>query len=353
MSEKRNAFYYRERYYLLPQSFTSIKELRSEIIDLPARIRLQVLSEDNHIRSNIEKGVSIAPYFYSEYGFAEEEVLIEDLSDVYPVEVELFKQAEYNERLRKVILEHCPGCLRYKPISNRVQSLNRHFEEISLNAVCFFRQDSKPSPRVFRSNLFALSGLWKHFDPGIQDAERVTELIKSMIHLKFDAARKDDQDPRKMTVAFKSNFFVKILADTLKCYIENALPFTEFIIQFDQQTPISKEEFEKQISKANRDSLQINCKRYGVSLAKLSFDPLCKEKVARSLKQLLDHYYFVELLTDSEAVYLLLLDECQFMKELRFRAPVFEAAKAEIIVYNQYNETKYHISFDMYKHILE
>ena len=164
MSEKRKAFYYRERYYLLPQGYSSIKELRSEMENMPARIRLQALSEDNHIHSNIEKGVSIAPYFYSEYGFAEEDVLIEDVSDIYPVEVELFTQAEYNECLRKVILEYCPGCLRYKPISDRVQSLNGHFEEISLNAVCFFRQNSKPSPRVFRRNLFGLGGLWNHFD---------------------------------------------------------------------------------------------------------------------------------------------------------------------------------------------
>ena len=78
--------------------------------------------------------------------------MIDDPSDAFPVEVELFTQKEYNGRLREVILNFCPGCMRYKPISNRVQSLNGHFEEIALNSVCFYRYESRPSPRVFRNN---------------------------------------------------------------------------------------------------------------------------------------------------------------------------------------------------------
>lgn len=350
MSEKRAAFYYRENYYLLPQEYSSIDELKSEIA-VPSHIKLQSLCEDNHVRTNIEKGICIAPYFYSEYGFPIDDVLIEDLSDIYPVEVELFTQAEYNEHIRKVILEYCPGCQRYKPISNRVQSLNGHFGEISLNSVCFFRQSSKPAPRVFRRNMFGLGGLWRHFDPSREDAENVIDLIKSMIYLKFDSAKKDEQDSRKMTVIFKPDFFTRVLADTLRYYIEKALPFTEFRLQFAQQAPVSKEEFEKQISETNRDNMRKNCKRYGVSLAELNFDPALEEKVTRSLKPLLDHFYTMRLLKEPGVMYLLLLDECQFLKELHFRAPLLEPAKAEITIYNQYNESRYRVSFDMEKHI--
>lgn len=350
MSEKRTAFYYREHYYLLPHEYSSLEELKSEIT-VPSHIRLQSLCEDNHVRTNIEKGICIAPYFYSEYGYPAEDVLIEDLSDIFPVEVELFTQAEYNEHIRKVILGYCPGCYRYKPISNRVQSLNGHFGEISLNSVCFFRQNSKPAPRVFRMNLFGLGGFWKHFDPCGEDANRILDSIKSMIYLQFDSAQKDAQDPRNMTVVFKPDFFINVLAETLRNYIEKALPFTDFRMRFVPQAPVSKDEFEKQISEANRDILRKNCKRYGVSLAKLSFDPAFEEKVVQSLKPLQDHFYTVQLLNEPEVMNLLLLDECRFLKELHFRAPLFEPAKAEVTIYNQYNECRYSVSFGMEKHI--
>ena len=150
---------------------------------------------------------------------------------------------------------------------------------------------------------------------------------------------------------FKPDFFTRVLADTLRCYIEKALPFTEFRLQFAQQAPVSKEEFEKQISETNRDNMRKNCKRYGVSLAELNFDPALEEKVTRSLKPLLDHFYIMRLLKEPGVMYLLLLDECQFLKELHFRAPLLEPAKAEITVYNQYNESRYRVSFDMEKHI--
>ena len=351
MSEKKAAFYYRDQYYLLPQEYSSVEELKSKIT-VPLHIKLQSLCEDNQISGNIEKGICIAPYFYSEYGCPTINVLIEDLSDIYPVEVELFTQAEYNERIRKVILEYCPGCQRYKPLSNRVQSLNGHFEEISLNSVCFFRQNSKPSPRVLRENLFWLGGRWYHFDPSKRDVEDIMDDIKSTIYLKFDSGKKDAHDSHKMTAFFKPEFFTGVIADTLESYIEKALYFTKFRMQFNQQSPVSKEEFEKQVADTNRDIMRKNCKRYGVSLAKLVFDPALEDKVARSLKPLFDHFYSVQLLKEPGAMYLLLLDECLFLKEMHFRTPLLESANAEITVYNQYNVSRYRISFDMEKQIL-
>ncbi len=351
MSEKRAALYYRDTYYLLPEEYSSVEQMKNKII-VPSHIELQSLCENNNIAGNIKKGICIAPYFYSEYGCPTINVLIDDLSDIYPVEVELFTQAEYNERIRKVILEYCPGCQRYKPLSNRVQSLNGHFEAISLNSVCFFRQNSKPSPRVFRDNLFGLGGIWYHFDPSKRDVEDVMDDIKSMIYLKFDSGEKGAHDSHKMTAFFKPEFFTGVLADTLESYIEKALYFTKFRMQFSQQEPVSKEEFEKQIDKTNRDSMRKNCKRYGVSLAKLDFEPALEDKVARSLKPLFDHFYSVQLLKEPGAMYLLLLDECQFLKEMHFRTPLLESANAEITVYNQYNVSRYRISFDMGKQIL-
>lgn len=170
-----------------------------------------------------------------------------------------------------------------------------------------------------------------------------------MLSLKFDAARKDERDPSIMTVSFKPDLFTGVLAATLKRYIENTLTFTQFRIRFDRQPPVTRDEFEKQVNAANRDVIRKNCKKYGVSLAKLTFDPLFGEKVVRSLRPLSDHYYAAELLKERDAVYLLLLDECEFLKELHFRSPFLEAAGAEIAIYGQYGKTRYRISFDMEK----
>ena len=165
MSEKKQAFFWHDNYYLLPDGLSSVEELLSSV-DGKKPIEVRRLTENNYIASyTIEKGVCIAPYFYSEYGYEASEITIEDASDVFPVEVELFTQAEYNDRLREVVLNYCPGCLGYKPLSPRVQSLNGHFEEISLNSVCFYRQISKPSPRNFRWGMFSIGGSWKHHAP--------------------------------------------------------------------------------------------------------------------------------------------------------------------------------------------
>ena len=194
MSEKRQAFYYRGQYFLLPSEFASLEELKDSFADKPMRLKLQLLTEDNKVHSMIRKGVCIAPYFYSEYGFIEANAELESAAELYPVNVELLTQKEYNERLRQVILDNCPGCQRYKPISNRVQSLNSHFNEIALNGVCLYRSNSKPFPRVFKNSLFSLGGLWYHFDPCVQDTKLVVDLIKSQTYLTFASAeKKDDQ----------------------------------------------------------------------------------------------------------------------------------------------------------------
>lgn len=347
MSEKHLAFFYRDCYYLVPDQYTIFEDfLQSIEVENPIVVR--VLTENNSIPSRIiEKGISITPYFYSEYGYSETKIVISDKTDVFPVEVELFSQAEYNERLRNIILNYCPGCSRYKPISNRVQSLNGHFEEISLNSVCFYRQKTKPSPRVFRDNLYGLGRLWYHFDPADSKAEEVLDLIKSMIHIKYDTAYPESSESTNLNVSFKPDFFVQTLSDVLSRFIENALYFTEFRIGFDHRLIINDEEFYKQVSEHNRDNFQKNCKRYGTALAELTYAPEFDERIARSLESLSKSFYFLPLWKNTNRLLLLVLDESAFLKELHFRAPLLEAALSHIKVFNQYGKKQFRISFDM------
>lgn len=347
MSEKRHAIFYDGDYYLLPDEYTSAESfLRS--VDYPVRISLKVLSEYNGVDSyNVDKGICIAPYFYSEYGYLEREIIIDDPSDVFPVDVELFTQKEYNERLREVILNYCPGCVRYKPLSNRVQSLNGHFEEIALNSVCFYRQESKPAPRVFFENMRGLLGLWYHFDPAEREPEDVMDSIKSMTYLKYASAHKDKSDSDRLVVSFKPDFFVQVLTDALSRYISTAQGFTRFRLDYESAVTIDVEEFKKQIVEANRDLFHKNCKKYGVALAELYFDPAFEEKIVSALDSICDSFAASVLFKGIGKANLLLLDECSFLKQLYYRSPVFEVADSHIKIYDQYGEKGFRISFNM------
>lgn len=348
MSEIRNAFFYRDTYYLIPDEYEGFDSFKNSINNPPYEIKLMALTENNKVHSIIEKGVCIAPYFYKEYGYAESNVLIENTDELYPVTVELFNQKEYNDRLREAILSYCPGCQRYKPISNRVQSLNGHFEEISLNSVCFYRQNTKPAPRVFKEYLFGLGGLWHHFDPAQRKAEDVSELIKSMLKIKYDSAVRVPDQPT-MTVTFKSDFFIQLLSDVLAKYIEQTLTFTEFRLAFDRNLYIDNITFENQLSGGNIESFQKNCKKYGVSLAVMIYDPAFEEQIERSLEPLYTHYLAYAVFKDFGKLYLLLMDECNYLKSLHYRSPILESAQTRITIYNQYGESAYRISFNMEK----
>ena len=348
MSETKSAFFFRNSYYLLPSPFASAADLIKLVESSPLLLPLQVLTENNQIRSPIQKGVCIAPYFYSEYGYKTVEVELENAFEIFPVEVELFTQAEYNAMLRNVILTCCPGCVRYKPLSNRVQSLNGHFEEIALNSVCFYRQERKPAPRVFRDSLFFLGGFWKHFDPCMTDAARTAEEIKSRLYIKFDTAEKDCNSTA-VTVAIKPDFYVQSLSALLAAYVENVLSFTDFRIRIENPMPIGEKEIRKQLDPENREAMQKQCKKYGVALAELTYSQAYETAVNRSLKQLFDHYYIFSLSEEPGRKILMLLDECTALKELHFRAPLLETADATITVYNQNEEKTLRITFDMQK----
>ncbi len=348
MSEKHSAFFYKDAYWLLPAGYASIDEFRQSIRAGQKRFRLQALREDNKIHSwPIEKGVCIAPYFYSEYGFMEADAVIDDAQEVYPVEVELFTQSEYNERLRSVILAFCPGCLRYKPLTERVQSLNGHFHEIALNSVCFCRQESKPAPRVFRDNLFSLGGCWHRSDPCKAGAESIRDTIGTWTYLKYTSAEKPEGDPGRLRVSFKPDFFVQMLSNVLARYIETALTFTGFRLLPDQSTQIDKNSFEAQLSQQNREVFRKNCRKYGVALSILRFDPSRERQVADVLEALARQYDFAVLYREKGIRYLALLDESKTRKDLHYRAPLLEAAEAKMEIFDQYGDRQYRITFKM------
>lgn len=347
MSKKQSAVFYRNGYYLFPDEVSSLEEFKRSLASSRI-VCLRSLSENCRVNSfTVEKGICIAPYFYNEYSFQECNVEIYNLSELYPVEIELLSQKEYNERLRSVVLAYCPGCCRYKALSNRAQSLNGHFEEIALNSVCFYRQEKKPSPRVFRENLWFLGGFWNHFDPCNMQPSGVVDSIKSRLYLKYDSACFDEKNPVQLAVSFNQDFFPCTLTEALNEYIEKKLTFTDFRLNIPKKTYVNVDMIRHQLSESNKEDFRKNCKKYGVALAKLQYDHAFETHVKNSVYSLFEDFYAVPLCEEPGIMHLLVLDECGFLKGLHFRTPVLENAGSEISVYDQYNDKKFRICFDM------
>ena len=113
------------------------------------------------------------------------------------------------------------------------------------------------------------------------------------------------------------------------------------------QKSVDADAFNAQISTGNREIFQKNCKKYGVSLVELSFDPAFEMQVLNTLDSLIDHFYAVVLFREIGKLYFMVLDECGLLKGLHFRAPVLDRAGTTIKIWNQYEEKSYRISFQM------
>ena len=340
------AFYYREDYYLLPDTFDSVDALKAHLKELPSTIMVSRLTENHGIKSIIQKGICIAPYFYSEYGFPKSQLVIEDIEDIYSVDVTLLSQSEYNKRLREVVLSFCPGCYRYKPLSNRVQSLNGHFEEIALNSVCFYRQERKPTPRVFREMLHSFGGMAHHFDPAAENTEQALDFIDRSLYLKYKHGEKRPNQS-VLKVECLPNFFSEQLTASLSEYIEKHLYFTEFRLSYEPVNSVTKEQIETMLMPKKSGSFQKECKKYGVSVACMQFDAGSTGKVKRSIEPLLYHDYARLVYEEDGALYFLLMDQCSFIKAMHFRSPFLQSCNSKIEIHDQYGKQTYAISFDM------
>ncbi len=124
---KLSAFFYDNQYYLFPESYGTVEALANAVADGLGEITLTRLNDTK----------CMAPYFSNK---APEKVLltIDHEKFIFPCEVELMTQAEYDNRLRKVVTAFCPGC----PNFSDAEDLTGHHEEISLDSVCFIRDHS-------------------------------------------------------------------------------------------------------------------------------------------------------------------------------------------------------------------
>ena len=348
-----NAIYYKEMYFLLPEEFSDysafIHDLRSKT--LPAQYCMVVLREDHKVQNyTVVKGRSMVPYFLSGYHDAPSFVVIASAEDVYPVQVEVLDQAEYNAKLREVINRVCPGCLRFKPLSNRVQSLNGHFEEITLDGVCVFRQESKPAPRIFHDHLFSYGGFFKQFNYATQNAQEMKNSLKTWFYICYAGATLNEEKGRKtLTLQCKKNeLLAPILTNVVSHYTQKVLDST-YHICLEKEYRITEESLIELLAEKNSEVIRKECKKYGVSLAVLKYDANASEKIQDSLKPLIDHFWVFPLLQASGKAYYLVADTSYFFKELRYRSPLLQSYNTTVDLYDQYQHACYQISFDMNK----
>ena len=176
LGEKRSAFLYEGRYYLLPDEAGSVAELIEKFGRGEPCICRELLSDK-----------CMAPYFVMEHSRRQKLRLKHSL--VFPVDVWVLSHEEYNERLRNLVEEHCPSCPHYHKTTSDARSLDGYHEEISLNRVCFMREHweqqsletARDYPRVNEwvqefNKLFPTLELEKKLDEGqLEQAREIFE----------------------------------------------------------------------------------------------------------------------------------------------------------------------------------
>ncbi len=166
MAEKINAFYYRNEYYLFPDGTDDVETLRS-------------MGEVEVVR--LKKERCLPPDF--KYGETENAVVCVS-APAYPVEVNLWREDEYDENLRRLVKNRCVGCARF---SGDETDLDGHFTELSQHGVCYLKK-GVDEPLSFgegmRSFLYAVAKradeIKRLTDENAQ--EKLSELVCSLLN---------------------------------------------------------------------------------------------------------------------------------------------------------------------------
>ena len=344
-------FYYRGNYYLLLESYESFDEFRNMLqsSSLPVEVETVLLREDHQVRNwSVTKGISIAPYFLSGYHDEPQVMTIGDPTEVYPAPVEVCDQEEYNVRLREKILQYCPGCLRYRPLSNRVQSLNGHFDEMSLDGVCMFRQETKPSPRSFHHNLYSFGGFYMQFNYCDRSASEMAEILKERLYTRYSSAELQDSEQRKLLTlgCGKKELLLPVVTCGLSFYLTN-ITKGNYLIRLAEPIADIRAMVATILSPENRETYAKECKKYGVSIGVLEYNKEGKERVFQALEDMLRHFKLFLLYEEEGKACFLLSDTSCVLAMLRYHTPILQSFGAKIRVYGQYGNREYSIDYSM------
>lgn len=352
----REGLFYRDQYMLLPESFTDTGAFWTALrhARMPWTVRAVRLYEDYNIRAGeYEKGVSIAPYFISDYLGEPETVVIESAEEVFPVLVELLDQKSYNSRLRAAVTGFCPGCGGFGTLNEHDSSLSGHFDEISLNGFCPYRWEGR-EPRRFLYELISLVQLWPRYNYSGRDAESILDDLKYYLKLSYATGEITDADGvRTLRLGVKKgNLFISALTDLLSGFVRIHAD-KNYSIELNDPAPISRDAALALIEPGKIASTRKELKKYGLSLAVLEFDADKEMLMLNSLASMEVSGLAYLLGKEPGRRYYLFTNPGLSLMELRYRTPLMDACNARATVYDALKTARYTISYEMPCEILD
>lgn len=345
----QNAIFYRDQ-YLLPEGFADWQSFSDALkaAEFPWTVRAEILKENYKVTSwDYEHGVSIAPYFITGYGGILQDVTIESAAEVYPAQVELLTQDEYNRRLRELVCAYCPGCRNFGSVNEKDSSLSGHFDEISLNGVCFYRYETRLRPKALHEGVESLGHSLKRDGLRPMNADQMQGIVDIYTKLKYAAAEiTDEGDVRTLTfTAKKPDLFLTLATDVVAKYIRRV--DENYRIALSNRVEPDEAAITAMLAPKKLNSLRKELKKYGLSIGILEYAPESDAAVLSAMQSAESEVMALPLFGEPGRRVWLFTAPAKMLMYLRFRSPLMEAENVRATVYDPDKTTRYRIGFDM------
>lgn len=344
-----NAIYIRDSYALLPEDFPTFDAFLADLSgrELPCTYALRPLLENNRIRQGANlRGQCMAPCFLSDVPSSPVPVVIHSADEVYPAQVELLPMAEYNARLREVVRRCCPGCQGYTPIDDSDASLDGHHGEISLNGVCFYRQEAERSAPSLRMAMHLLGDAF--LTQGLADAYfgDVHDALDEFTHGALEATNRITGDDGAICIGVACRRREPLAPLLLHAHAAHIRRLTEDAVRL---IPDGAQEIDPGalLSPENRPALQSACRKHGFALGLMTWDGRDDGRVAESLRRLEAQMTIHILHVEETRALLMLTEPADAMKAIRYRTPMMMAHGATLDLHDEQGSRRYTISYDM------
>ena len=351
-------FYCVGQYALLPKGFSDFSEFRDWLTtqSFPLVVEAVCLHENNNDPSGPqEKGLCLAPYFLTGYSDEPVPFTIPAPDAVYPAEVERMDQKTYNNRLREIINEKCPGCTKFKPLSKRDISLNGHFSEMTLDGSCIYRCEVKPSPRRFKDLMRSSLSLWNHNYDYSHDwclnrgGEQYREDWKDWMYAKYSEVRVSHIEGEhgiivQMEMHYKPDFFLRLVTDTVARNMKHCLSH-RFSVVDANEVPWREEDILPWLAPEKVEAFKKGCKKYGMAIGLLRYDPEGEAAIMEALKERsLEQTLFPLCKAEDGGQYALIADIDAVLLDLRYHAPLLSHYHTKLRVYDLFGAREITVS---------
>lgn len=346
----RQGFFYLDTYFLLPEGYENEAAFLAAArqAQAPLKIRAVILREDSGVEyESYELGVCIAPYFICDYLKDPEEMVLDLPNEVYPAEIELLTQQQYNNRLRERVLAYCPGCRRFGSLNQSDASLSGHFDEITLNGFCAYRQETRNAPRSFHAELYNMWRSWDNYNYASFDAEDMMGAITFHLRLPYSSAAMmiAPSERRLILYSDKSSLIQTALTDMLSaCMSQNWS--NGCTIQLNGRVDISEAAVMALLSPKKITSTRRELGRFGVKIAIIEYDPCGQDSVNLFLQTMIQENLAWVLCAEPGKVICLLTTDYAIMR-LRYASPMLQPYHTAATIYDPLKTVQYQISHDM------